>query len=346
MKEKAGKVLGIVLPKKTMSGRGMSAKTMSGKTVPARAVSGIEISGRVMNGKVTPTMVIAGLAATGIMMTGLCQVGAETVDVPKPQMSYEEYPRIDGSLACVPLCEALAVEMTGCTDAQAEETMADFTNTNPCYLQLAQGKTDILLAYEPADSTKKELKNYDPLDMDPVGKDALVFIVNEDNPVENLTQQQAYDIYTGKITNWSEVGGEDIEIKAFQRPETSGSQTMMRKLLIGDAQMAEAEKEMIASGMDDIIEALKKYDNSANALGYSVYYYASEMFRQPGLKFLQIDGTEPNNETIKSGDYPLINEFYCVINEQSSERAKEIKTWLLSEEGQDFVEGCGYVPVM
>lgn len=140
MKEKAGKVLGIVLPKKTMSGRGMSVKTMSGKTVPARAVSGIEISGRVMNGKVTPTMVIAGLAATGIMMTGLCQVGAETVDVPKPQMSYEEYPRIDGSLACVPLCEALAVEMTGCTDAQAEETMADFTNTNPCYLQLAQGK--------------------------------------------------------------------------------------------------------------------------------------------------------------------------------------------------------------
>ena len=283
---------------------------------------------------------------SGMMIFGVCQAEAGEQKVPKPRMSYEEYPRIDGSLACVPLCEALAVEMTGCTDAQAEETMEDFTNTNPCYLQLAQGKTDILLAYEPADSTKEELKNYDPLDMDPVGKDALVFIVNEDNPVENLTQQQAYDIYTGKITNWSEVGGDDIEIKAFQRPETSGSQTMMRKLLIGDARMADAEKEMIASGMDDIIEALKKYDYSANALGYSVYYYASEMFRQPGLKFLQVDGVEPDNETIKSGEYPLINEFYCVTNEQSDERAKEIKTWLLSEEGQDFVEGCGYVPVM
>ena len=76
----------------------------------------------------------------------------------KPQMTYEEYPRIDGSLACVPLCEALAVEITGCTDAQAEETMVDFTNTNPCYIQLAEGKTDILLAYEPADSTKEELE--------------------------------------------------------------------------------------------------------------------------------------------------------------------------------------------
>ena len=98
------------------------------------------------------------------------------------------------------------------------------------------------------------------------------------------------------------MGGEDIEIKAFQRPETSGSQTMMRKLLIGDAPMAEAEKEMIASGMDDIIEALKQYDNSANALGYSVYYYAFEMFRQPGLKFIKVNGVEPSNETIKSGE--------------------------------------------
>lgn len=265
--------------------------------------------------------------------------------IPKPQMSYEEYPRIDGSLACVPLCEALAVEMTGCTAAKAEETMADFTNTNPCYLLLAEGGTDILLAYEPAESTKEELNSFAPLDMQPVGKDALAFMVNEGNPVESLTRQQAYDIYTGKITNWSQVGGEDAEIKAFQRPETSGSQTMMRKLLIGDAEMAEAKTEMIAVSMSDIIEALEQYDNSSNALGYSVYYYASEMFRQPGLKFLQIDGVAPSNETIKSGEYPLINEFYCVTNEQSSPKALEIKEWLLSEEGQDFVEGCGYVPV-
>ncbi|MDO5424210.1 MAG: substrate-binding domain-containing protein [Eubacteriales bacterium] len=269
--------------------------------------------------------------------------GAETEAVPMPEMSYEEYPRIDGSLACVPLCEALAVRLTGCTDAQAEETMADFTNTNPSYLQLAEGKTDILLVYEAAQSTKEALEEYEPLDMEPVGKDALVFLVNEDNPVESLTKEQLFDIYTGKITNWKEVGGEDAQILAFQRPETSGSQTMMRSLLIGDARMAEAKTELIASGMDDIIEALTEYDNSANALGYSVYYYASEMFRQPGLKFLRVENVEPSNETIREGEYPLVNAFYCVTNEQSSERAKEIQAWLLSEEGQAFVEECGYV---
>lgn len=294
-------------------------------------------------------IILAGMTVFPVSAAGTEQPaqteGVEKEIIQKPEMTLDEYPRIDGSLACVPLCEALAVYMTGCSDAEAEDTMADFTNTNPCYLQLAQGKTDILLAYEPADSTKEELKKYDPLDMQPVGKDALVFIVNEENPVESLTREQVYDIYTGKITNWSEVGGEDIEIKAFQRPETSGSQTMMRKLLIGEATMADAKKEMIASGMDDIIEALTEYDNSANALGYSVYYYASSMFQQPGLKFLQIDDVVPSNETIQSGEYPLINEFYCVTNEQSSARAKEIKAWLLTEEGQDFVEECGYVPV-
>jgi ABC-type phosphate transport system substrate-binding protein len=266
-------------------------------------------------------------------------------EVSRPQMTYEEYPRIDGSLACVPLCEKLAVEVTGCSEVQAEATMADFLNTNPSYLSLAEGQRDIILAYEPSDSTKETLEEYDPLDMQPIGKDALVFIVNEDNPVESLTQQQVYDIYTGAITNWSEVGGDDIEIRAFQRPETSGSQTMMRKLLLGDAQMIEADTETIAVGMEDIIEALTRYDNSANALGYSVYYYASEMFSQPGLKFLQIDGVEPSNETIRSGEYPLINEFYCVTNEQSSEKAIEIRDWLISEDGQSFVEECGYVPV-
>lgn len=263
----------------------------------------------------------------------------------QPSMSFEEYPRIDGSLACVPLCEALAVRVTGCTAEQAEETMADFTNTNPCYIELAEGRRDILLAYEPAESTKKALEAYDPLVMEPIGKDALVFLVNENNPVESLTREQAYDIYTGKITNWSEVGGTDSEIRAFQRPETSGSQTMMRKLLIGDAPMAEADTEMIAVGMDDIIEVLTEYDNSADALGYSVYYYASEMFRQPGLKFVAVDGVFPSNETISSGEYPLVNEFYCVTNAQSSERAKELQIWLTQRGGQSFVEECGYVPV-
>ena len=179
--------------------------------------------------------------------------------------------------------------------------------------------------------------------MEPVGKDALVFLVNKDNPVESVTKEQIREIYTGKITNWKTVGGADEEIAAFRRPETSGSQTLMRKLLIGDTEMLEGQMEQIDS-MEGIINRLMDYDNSANALGYSVFYYASSMYDQPDLKFLAIDGVAPSNETIRSGEYPLVNDFYCVTNGQSSDQAWMIQEWLLSEEGQAFVEECGYVP--
>ena len=283
------------------------------------------------------------------MMFAVPAAAAETEKMPAegsscPQMSFEEYPRVDGSLACVPLLEALAVEATGCTPEEAEETLNDFTNTNPCYLQLAEGNRDLLLVYEPADSTKEELEKYDPLEMTPVGRDALVFMVNENNPLESITKEQLIGIYTGEITNWSQVGGADEEIKVFARPETSGSQTMMRKLLLGDRGMVEGQFERIET-MEDMVMVIQKYDNSSNALGYSVYYYASEMMGEPGLRFLSVEGVAPSNETIADGSYPLINDFYCVTNGQSSENALLLRDWLVTDEGQIFVQNNGYVPV-
>ncbi len=281
---------------------------------------------------------MAAALLTGSVFTG---VPAETGDS-VPHMSYSEFPRIDGSLACVPMIEALAQKATGCTEEEAEQTLADFTNTNPCYLELAKGNRDILLVYEAADETKEQLQQYDPLDIRELGKDALVFLVNEDNPVESLTVQQIYDIYTGKITNWSEVGGNDAEIKAFLRPETSGSQTLIRKLILGDAELIEGQFEEIPT-MEGIINRLKDYENESNALGFSVYYYASSMHQVPGVRLIRVEGVEPSNETIQNGEYPLVNPFFVVTNEQSSPNALALRDWLLTDDGQSFVEECGYV---
>ncbi len=286
---------------------------------------------------------------TAALLAGCVSMGAmaeETADMwdSIPHMRYEEFPRIDGSLACVPMIEALAQKSTGCTEEEAERTLDDFTNTNPCYLELAQGNRDILLVYEAADETKEQLEEYDPLDIRELGKDALVFLVNEDNPVESLTIQQIYDIYTGKITNWSEVGGDDVEIEAFLRPETSGSQTLMRKLILGDAELIEGQLEEIPT-MEGIINRLKDFENDSNALGFSVYYYASSMHQVPGVRLINVEGVEPSNETISSGEYSLVNPFFVVTNEQSSENALALRDWLLTDDGQDFVEECGYVRV-
>ncbi|MBQ8306006.1 MAG: substrate-binding domain-containing protein [Blautia sp.] len=284
------------------------------------------------------TLLLTAVLACGAFSTVKAQEAEETI----PHMAYEEFPRIDGSLACVPMIEALAQRVTSCTEAEAERILDDFTNTNPCYLELAQGNRDILLVYEAAEETKKQLEEYETLDIRELGKDALVFLVNEDNPVESLTVQQIYDIYTGKITNWSEVGGNDVEIEAFLRPETSGSMTLMRKLILGDAELIEGQFEVIPT-MEGIINQLKEYENDANALGFSVYYYASAMHQVPGVRLIRVEDVEPSNETIKTGEYPLVNPFFVVTNEQSSENALAIRDWLLTDDGQTFVEECGYV---
>ena len=96
--------------------------------------------------------------------------------------------------------------------------------------------------------------------------------------------------------------------------------------------------------MEGLLNTVMEYDNSANAIGYSVYYYASVMMGNDDLKFLAVDGVAPDNDTIRSGEYKLTNPFYCGISNKSSENAVKIRDWLLTEEGQSFVEDCGYVP--
>ena len=287
--------------------------------------------------------------------TVLAEVMAEEamteVSVPKypsvPHMSLEDYPEVDGSLACIPLMQALVMEVTGCTQREAEDSLKDFSNTNPSYERLMAGEADLILSYEASADTKDflteaEASGDNAIELQPVGRDALVFITNAGNPVTELSTQQIHDIYKGEITNWREVGGEDIEIRAFQRRENSGSQTLMRLLLMGDETIP--EKQMISiSEMEGLLNTVMEYDNSSNALGYSVYYYASVMMGNDRLKFLAVNGISPNNDTIRSGAYTLSHPFWCGISRKSSENALIIRDWLLSEEGQRFVEDHGYV---
>ena len=261
-----------------------------------------------------------------------------------PVIGFDEFPVIDGSLACVPLIEQLAQKITGCSEVMAEDVLLNFSNTNPSYIELAAGNRDLCIAYEPAEETVKKLEGYPPLEMDPVGRDALVFIVNENNPVSDLSTDQLKAVFSGEIRNWKELGGEDISIEAFVRPETSGSQTLMRKLLMGDMEMTDEKYYVMVPTMEGMIRGIKQsYDNSEMAIGYSVYYYVAAMMGTQGLKILSVDGVAPTAETIASGEYELVNDFYVVTNELSSGNAMMIRDWLLSDEGQAFVEECGYV---
>ena len=139
-----------------------------------------------------------------------------------------------------------------------------------------------------------------------------MFIVNEDNPVQSLTRQQLRDIYAGKITNWKDVGGEDADIVAFQRREDSGSQTLFQKLLIQGGELMDAPTELAPALMGELVDDIAEYNNAANAIGFSVYYYISEMYSKPGLRLLAVDGVTPLGRHHRRRELPpLCNEFLC-----------------------------------
>lgn len=264
----------------------------------------------------------------------------------RPSCALADYPKVDGSTANIPMALGLIKAVTGCTDDEAQASI-DFSTTDYSYEALAEGRCDMLLVYEASRPTKEQYDPANNMDMHPIGLDALVFITNTDNPVDSLTLDQIRGIFSGEITNWKDVGGLDAPINAFQRPELSGSQTLMLDLCMKEVPMAPVEQILVSNTMEDVINDIAAYDNSANAIGYSVYYYAKNMYTFPNLKFITVDGVTPTNETINSGEYPFINPFYAILPKQNVDpMAASMVNWLESEEGQLFVSQCGYVPYM
>lgn len=264
-----------------------------------------------------------------------------------PKIGLEEFPHIDGSTATIPLSQAIYRLATGASQKEAEAAV-EHSKTTWAYenLQSISGK-GLVIAYEPGEELKERLKKDDSLIIKPIGRDALVFMINESNPVTSLSQKQVVDIYSGKAGNWKTFGGKNQSIKAFQRPEASGSQNLMEKLVMKGTPMADAPLEFYASEMGELIEKVSSYDNTGEALGYSVYYYARNMYQKPGLKFVAVDGVMPSNDTIRNGTYPYVNDFYAAIrkDEPKDSKASQLFEWLTSEDGQALINSLGYVGI-
>ena len=262
-------------------------------------------------------------------------------------MTKDDFPIIDGSTATIPLSEAVYSLATGATEAEAANAIVH-TKTSNSYYRLMNKEVDLLIVYAPSEQVLADIeKDGNKLELKPIGKDALVFMANTSNKVESLTNEQLVNIYSGKLTNWSEVGGDEKEILAFQRPENSGSQTLMLKLVMGETPMMSGPNVKSYESMEGILEAMAEYTNEGNTLGYSVFYYAKNMYQLPELRFMKVNGVEPTLNTIYDNSYPYINEFYAVVrkDEPANSNAKKIFDWLTDTEGQTLIKNLGYVPV-
>lgn len=261
----------------------------------------------------------------------------------EPLFTMTNYPKIDGSTVTLPLAEAFKAEFTG---TNINEVEIEHTKTHNAYVNLIKGNADLILVTYPSED-EKQLAEQQGIELEilPIVKEAFVFFVNKKNPVENLTLNQIQDIYSGKIKNWSEVGGSDNNILAFQRPENSGSQTGMLELVMKGKKMMQPTTETISQDMADIIDVISDYNNSENAIGYSYYYYATTMYTSNAMKLLSVNGIEPTYDNIKTGLYDLQTAYYAVIRKdepQNSNTRKLLKA-MMSERGQNIAKEAGYV---
>ena len=165
--------------------------------------------------------------------------------------------------------------------------------------------------------------------------------------VDNVSFNDLQKIYTGEITNWKELGGNDSEIIAYQRPVNSGSQTGLISLVMKGLELkVPTVKESVELSMAGIVDYVANYENSIDAIGYSYYYYANEMYKNDRLKYLGIDGVVPNYETIQDGSYPILTAYYIVTRkDETNKNVLKLKEAMLSKRGQKIASEAGYVPI-
>ena len=265
----------------------------------------------------------------------------------EPIFTLENYPRVDASLAIHPLVDSIASNFLGIPE---EDLNYEYSKgrTSDVYKNLVDGKVDVIFAAEPSEDDHAYAKSKGvELEVMPTTSSAFVFIVNSENPVDDLTLDEVVKIYKGDIANWKEVGGKDAAIIPYQRPNGSGSQTAMISLVMKDANLMTAPMMQVQGEMGGLVDAIAEYDNSDVAIGYSYFYYINTMYKRDTIKMLGINGVKPTIETIKDGTYPIYTNGYIVTLKNISEESNTAK-WVeavRSERGSQIIEEAGYVPV-
>ena len=235
---------------------------------------------------------------------------------------------------------------------QDYEAKNRFSGTHEAYMNLMEGKTDVIIASR--DISRNEKASSEELGVEletaPLAIDALVFIVNPKNPVKNLTSDQVRKIYTGEIRNWKEVGGVDHAITPYIRNADSGSQEKMETLVMKGLTMIDRTDEnymyeIIGSQM---VSPYLQLELDEYGIGYTPYFYCTAMVRDlMRVDMLSIDGVAPTKESLRSNKYPFVSSIYAAVRktENHESMAYKLYQFLFTKQGADMIDESGYIAI-
>jgi len=165
--------------------------------------------------------------------------------------------------------------------------------------------------------------------------DGIVICVDQNNPVSELTKKQLADIYVGRITSWSEVGGEDIPVVVVGREAGSGTRAAFEELLQVQDQCTYANE------LDGTGAVMARVASTPGAIGY-----VSFDVRKDQVKVLAMEGVMPASDTVMCGEYTLCRSLFMITRGELEEQGELVRTWyefVCSEEGRNVAAKAGFL---
>ena len=236
-----------------------------------------------------------------------------------------------------------------CTEDERRELLTKRllnSNTHQSFVNLIDDKVEMIIT---ARSISRDEKVYAEeqgvtLIEKPIARDALAFMVNLKNPVNNLSIEQIQGIYTGNIVNWAEVGGLDCVMKPYVRDRNSGSQEKFEMMVMKGLTIKDFPEMQIGRTM---MTPYYQIEQDTAGIAFTPFYYYKVMVGSGSTKAIGVNGVAMTKENVINGTYPYTSNIYTAVRSDidKSSVAYRLFDFLTSEEGQAIVDESGYVPL-
>lgn len=249
--------------------------------------------------------------------------------------------RIKGSDTLLPLTQELSESYL--KRNPASEIVVTGGGTGVGLASLLENTTDIAMASRRVkfgEKMKFAKAGFDMIE-EVVAYDALAVVVNPENPVNELTREQLEGIFRGKITNWKEVGGEDLRIVVYSRETSSGTYEFFKESVLHNKNYMSGVLSMPATGA--VIQSVRQ---TKGAIGYIGLAYLNPYVKALAVSY---DGGRryvlPSVKNASDGTYPIVRPLYYYYDVEKAAMVQPFVSFIKSADGQCMVEKQGFVPV-
>jgi len=240
---------------------------------------------------------------------------------------------VAGSTTCLPIAEQ-AAELFG--EETGTSVLVSGLGSSAGIEAVANGTAEVATSSRSLNADEEQLG----LTTIPVAHDGIAVIVNPDNPVQNLSIEQLRDIYAGRITNWSEVGGEDMPIQLVNRDEASGTREAF-KTIVMDGEAFD-RRAAVLSGTGQVRDVVSR---SRGAIGYISMGFVDSAYAETEVRAISVNHVEPSEKTIASGGYPISRDLYFFTKGEPTGQVAAYIDYVLSPAMDEQIREAGFIPV-